>query len=505
MIENDKIINSININNLVDNQLINGSVNNIDTRKFNFDVTSAEIINPSSGKMAISGVENVPNYNVDDGYSTTSRQFYAWGFDSAQSGITGVANDPSTPLDNVTIKFSGSSGFTVDDKALIDMLDESGAANPVILGGSSVSNAYNDFLKSAMGNDYPPKTINFEGFSAGCRSATKAAASYINQQLLEGNQVDSINLTLCDPGTEGNSNFLLSTSYGKYDVNSYEDQLQKLKSDDLQLLVEMVSNGCSDSEIIDKIYSNYNNEITIAPSDLSTYFALKNNQPTTNIFVGMNNPPWDTREDFQILGNCTNNFTVYKFNAPHSGRTVNGQDGINLIFNEIFGNNSAVVDEEKLKLIVNHPQFEVIGVYNKEIGGFEKYTREDLIDENGDYTSKFYELLSISEFDITNQKLSSFRNNLIFKLNYEHLYNHQEKIFRENRNSYNNINELSKNSYSGDVPTLFTEDEILSEYYQKTIILLKKINKEIEDSLYVAEETILTDSELTNIGNSLQQ
>ena len=42
MIENDKIINSININNLVDNQLINESVNNIDTRKFNFDVTNAE-------------------------------------------------------------------------------------------------------------------------------------------------------------------------------------------------------------------------------------------------------------------------------------------------------------------------------------------------------------------------------------------------------------------------------------------------------------------------------
>ena len=52
---------------------------------------------------------------------------------------------------------------------------------------------------------------------------------------------------------------------------------------------------------------------------------------------------------------------------------------------------------------------------------------------------------------------------------------------------------------------MFTEDEILSEYYQKTITLLKKINKEIEDSLYVAEETIMTDSELTNIGNSLQQ
>ncbi len=219
----------------------------------------------------------------------------------------------------------------------------------------------------------------------------------------------------------------------------------------------------------------------------------------------MSDAPWDTREDFQVLGNCTEKLMVYKFNAIHSGGYIDGKKGINLIFNEIFGNNSAVVDEEKLKLIVNHPQFEVIGVYSKELGGFEKYTKEDLIDENGDYTSKFYELLSISEFDITNQKLSSFRNNLIFKLNYEHLYNHQEKIFRENQNSYNNINGLSKNSYSGDAPTLFTEDEILSEYYQKTITLLKKINKEIEDSLYVAEETIMTDSELTNIGNSLQQ
>ena len=253
MIENDKIINSININNLVDNQLINESVNNINSEKFSFDVKKADVLDSSSGKMHVFGTENIPDYNNGGVRPGSNIEFYAWGFDSPESGITGVANNPTTPIDNVTIKFSGAGGFTKDDKALIDMLDENGAISPVILGGSTKSNAYTDFLCASMGNDYPPKTINFEGFSAGCRSATHAAGSYINQQLLEGNEIDSVNLTLCDPGTQKENNFLLSTNYGEYDVNSYEEQLQKLKSDDLQLLVEMVSNGCSDSEIIDKI------------------------------------------------------------------------------------------------------------------------------------------------------------------------------------------------------------------------------------------------------------
>ena len=326
--------------------------------------------------------------------------FSVWGFENDSAGIETVSSAEGKKFDNVTIKFSGSGGRHADDSFLINSYNENSSNIPVILGGSSSDPTYDylSYVREQMGVNYPPEHINFQGFSAGCKSATQALGMFINEQELNSRELPPQTLTLCDPGKMSENNYLFEVGSieNPFTDDVYQEQLKKLEqSGKMEQFVASVYSG-NNPDFLEETRKELG--ITIPNESLVTYKAFNDNKPVANIFVGIAgndaNKGWGglsykSREDFDILSSVTEQTLVYKFDAVHSGTEVDGKDGINLIFDEIFKNQEVRITEEKLEEIINHPQFEEIGIYNKETDSFDIYTKDMLIDSEGNKTDDF--------------------------------------------------------------------------------------------------------------------